>query len=177
MANRKTPKPEIWLQKNDYLLRIEKWARAGLTNKEIAEHIGISYRTLVRWYPISVTPEKSILPYRQINFNGTFEEFLMHARECDDEVESSLKMAATGYWVEEQYLDKKGKPKVVRKWIPPSDKAQAMWLKNKRPDMWNKESEKKTDTSALERLDAILGSLSKTAQEDSDEDVDDVNNT
>ena len=170
MANRKTPKPETWLQKNDYLLRIEKWCQAGLSNKEIAEKIGISYRTLVRWMEFNVTPEVTDLPYRQIHFNGTFADFLAYARETEDEVESALKMSATGYWIEEEYMDKKGQPKKVRRWIPPSDKAQAMWLKNRRPNEWNRENEKKTDTSALERLDAILGSLTASALKDEDGD-------
>lgn len=164
------PKPETWLHKNDYLLRIEKWCRDGLNNTQIAEKIGISYTTFKRWTDLEVVPEETDLPYRQINFNGLFGDFLVHAREVDDEIIGALKMAATGYWIEEQYLDKKGNPKKVRRWIPPSDKAQALWLKNKQPNEWNKENEKKTDTSALERLDAILSSLATSAQ--SDEDVD-----
>lgn len=164
------PKPETWLHKNDKLLRIEKWCRDGLNNTQIAEKIGISLRTFGRWTDLEVIPEETDLPYRQINFKGTFAEFLIHAREVDDEIVGALRAAATGYWVEETYLDKKGNPKKVRRWIPPSDKALALWLKNRDPDKWNRENEKQTDTSALDRLDAILGGLKTAAIEDSDDD-------
>lgn len=163
------PKPETWLQKNDKLLRIEKWCRDGLNNTQIAEKIGISIRTFNRWCDLEVIPEETDLPYRQINFKGIFADFLIHAREADDEIIGALKMSATGYWIEEQYIDKKGNPKTVRRWIPPSDKAQALWLKNKDPSNWNRENEKKTDESALERLDAILNSLTQTAMSDNDD--------
>ncbi len=134
-------KPETWLHKNERLLKIAKWCRDGYTNTQIAEKIGISYSTFARWYDLEVVPEETDLPYRQVDFKGTFADYLIYAREADDEVEAALKKQATGYWIEEQYLDKKGKPKTVRRWIPPSDKALAMWLKNRRVTEWNKESE------------------------------------
>lgn len=162
-------KPDTWLRKNDKLLRIEKWCRDGLNNTQIAEKIGISIRTFNRWLDLEVVPEETDLPYRQIHFNGTFADFLVHAREADDEIVGALKMSATGYYVEDQYLDKKGKIKKVRHWVPPSDRAQALWLKNKDPDNWNRENEKKTDMSAIERLDAILASLTMSAIDESED--------
>ena len=134
-------KPETWLCKNERLLKIAKWCRDGYTNTQIAEKIGISYRTFARWYDLEVVPEETDLPYRQVDFKGTFADYLIYAREADDEVEAALKKQATGYWVVEEYMDKKGKPKKVRRWIPPSDKALALWLKNRRVQDWNKENE------------------------------------
>lgn len=168
-------KPETWLRKNDYLLRIQKWCRDGLTNAQISEKIGISATTFRRWTDMEVIPEVTDLPYRQVDFKGLFGDFLIRAREADDEIIGALKMSATGYYIEDEYVDKKGNKKVVRRWIPPSDKAQALWLKNRLPGDWNKENERRTDTTALDRLDAILGSLTQSAIEDEEqEDVEEV---
>lgn len=142
-------KPETWLHNNDKLLKIQKWCRDGLTNKQMAEAIGISYTTFKRWLDLEVVPEETDLPYRKINFKGLFGDFLVHAREVDEEIIGALRMAALGYWVEEQYMNKKGKPVKVRRWIPPSDKALALWLKNRLPSDWNKENQ-----GAIENIEA-----------------------
>ena len=162
-------KPESWLHNNDKLLKIAAWCRKGLTGEQIAANIGISKTTFYRWTKLEIVPEETDLPYRQVNFKGTFGDYLIHAREVDDEIIGALRMSATGYWVEETYLDKKGQPKKVRRWIPPSDKAQAMWLKNRDPNTWCKENEKQADTSALDRLDKILSSLTLSATENAEE--------
>ena len=115
-------------------------------------------------------PEPTDTPYRQI---GEFEDlasFIAHARMSTDEVEASTKMAAMGYWVEDEYFNKKGEKKLVRRWIPPSDRARDLYLKNMKPDEWNRENEKQVDTSAIERLDAILSSLTLSAQAEQQED-------
>ncbi len=166
-------KPETWLHNNDKLLKIQKWCREGYTNSQMAKCIGISDTTFKRWTELEVIPEETDLPYKRINFKGLFGDFIIHAREADEEVIGALRMAATGYWIEDTYIDKKGNPKKVRRWIPPSDKAQAMWLKNRDPNTWNKENEKQADTSALERLDAILAGLSMNAQDDEEEENED----
>ena len=168
-------KPETWLHNNDKLLRIAKWCRDGYSNSQIAKCIGISDTTFKRWTDLEVVPEETDLPYKKVSFKGLFGDYLIHAREVDDEIVGALRMAATGYWVEEEYMDKKGNPKKVRRWIPPSDKALALWLKNRLPGEWNKESEKPTDTTAIERLDAILSSLTQSASSVDEEDNEDGN--
>lgn len=44
----RTPKYEIWLE-SDNLLRLEGWARDGLTDEQIAHNIGINRTTLYAW--------------------------------------------------------------------------------------------------------------------------------
>ena len=115
-------------------------------------------------------PEETDLPYRQIGEFDTLEAFIIHARTIDDEeIIDSVRRAANGYWIEETYMDRKGNPKKVRRWIQPDAKAQALWLKNRKPNDWNRENEKQVDTSAIERLDAILSSLTLNAQDESQE--------
>ncbi len=41
-------KYDEWLT-DEGLLKIEGWARDGLTDKQIAQNIGVSERTLTRW--------------------------------------------------------------------------------------------------------------------------------
>lgn len=148
-------KPETWLHHNDKLLRIQKWCRDGLTKSQMAANIGISLRTFNRWLDLEVIPEPTDLPYKRINFKGTFAEFIIHAREVDDEIIGALRMAATGYWIEEEYMDKKGNPKKVKRWIPPSDKALALWLKNRLPAEWNRENEGDAENKELQENRAI----------------------
>ena len=41
-------KADIWLEK-DNLIRVQGWARDGLTDQQIAEKMGIGVRTLYEW--------------------------------------------------------------------------------------------------------------------------------
>lgn len=174
MAISTKQKPDYWLS-TDGLLKIQSWASDGYTNEQIAKKIGIGETTFYRWCKLEPHPEETDLPYRKLERFGSLAEFIAHARTSVEEVEASLKMAAMGYWVEEQYLDKRGQPKVVRKWIPPSDRAQQLYLRNQANKKWNRDTERQTDTSALERLDAILSSLTQTAmqQEDGEDEAND----
>lgn len=162
-------KPEYWLS-TDGLLKIKSWASDGYTNEQIAKKIGISEATFYRWCKLEPHPEETDLPYRQIERFDSLAEFIAHARTSVEEVEASLKMSATGYWIEDTYIDKKGNPKKVRRWIPPSDKAQQLYLKNQAVKKWNRDTERQTDTSALDRLDKILASLTNSALQTEDED-------
>ena len=170
------PKPDYWLS-TDGLIRIRGWIRDGCTNEQIAANIGISKTTFYRWCNLKPHPEETDLPYRQIGAFETLGEFITHACTTDDEeVIESVRKSASGYWIEETYHDRKGNPKKVRRWIAPDSKAQALWLKNRKPNDWNRENEKQVDTSAIERLDAILSSLTIGAQQEDEqaEQVDEV---
>lgn len=175
MASTK-PKPDYWLS-TDGLIRIRGWIRDGCTNIQIANKIGISERKFYMWLKLKPHPEETDLPYRQIADFATLADFITHARGLDDEeVIDSVRKSASGYFITDEYVDRNGKVVKYKKWIPPDSKAQALWLKNRKPNEWNRENEKKTDTSAIERLDAILSSLTISAQEEEqqDEQVDEV---
>ncbi len=161
-------KPDYWLS-TDGLLKIQSWASDGYTNEQIAEKIGICERKFYMWLKLKPHPEESDLPHRQIAEFATLAEFVAHARTSVEEVEASLKMCAMGYWVEEEYLNKKGEVKKYRRYIPPSDKAQQLYLRNQAKKKWTRDTEKEIDTTALDRLDAILGSLTQSAVEEDEE--------
>jgi len=119
----------IWLQE-DNLIRIESWARMGLTDEQIAKNIGISPVTLYEWmkkYPnISKSIKKGKAP-------------------IDFEVENALFKRAIGYEYEEvetiiEEIDGKQRKRIkkIKKVALPETSAMIFWLKNRKPEQWRK---------------------------------------
>ena len=110
--------------------KLIQWlCRAGMTDEEIAQEIGISTRQLYRWY-------------------RDYAELCQSKKEAksiaDFEVEDSLYKRALGYEVEEAEViaSKDGKPtkvKRVKKHIPGDVTACIFWLKNRQPDKWRRQ--------------------------------------
>lgn len=128
-----------WLTE-DGLMRIEAWAREGLTEEQIAAQMGISVRTLGNW-------KNDHVPILQALKRGK--------APVDAKVENALLRRALGYQYEEitevPVMDpttgepvknpKTGRPmmqvvKRVTKHVAPDTTAQIYWLKNRRPDKW-----------------------------------------
>ena len=131
------------------LLKIEGWARDGLTDEQIAHNIGIHPSTLYDW--------KNKYP--------DISEALKRGKEViDRQVENALLKRALGYEYEEvkQIIEKddKGKDrkrieKTVKQVIPDTT-AQIFWLKNRKPAEWrdkqNLEVEGNLDISSMDKL-------------------------
>lgn len=118
-----------WLQE-DNLIRIESWARMGLTDEQIAKNMGISAVTLYEWmkkYPnISKSIKKGKAP-------------------IDFEVENALFKRAIGYEYEEvetiiEEIDGKQRKRIkkIKKVALPETSAMIFWLKNRKPKEWRK---------------------------------------
>ena len=113
------------------LLKIEGWARDGLTDEQISHNIGIHPSTLYDWQK----------KYSEIA------EALKNGKEVvDRQVENALLKRALGYEYEEvkQIIEKdeKGKDrkrieKTIKQVIPDTT-AQIFWLKNRKPEEWRK---------------------------------------
>ncbi len=117
-------KAEEWLAE-EKLVILEGWARDGLTDKEIADNIGISDRTLYRWK----------LQYCQIC------QSLKKGKDtADREIENSLFKRAKGYDFTEIRIKRKGDAVIeettITKHIPGDTAAQIFWLKNRKPEYW-----------------------------------------
>lgn len=116
-----------WLT-NEGLIKIEGWARDGLTDEQIARNMGISPSTLYEWKK----------KYPEIS------EVLKKGKEVvDRQVENALLKRALGYDYEEvktliEDVDGKKKKKVEKtvKHIVPDVTAQIFWLKNRKPEIW-----------------------------------------
>lgn len=113
-------KYEEWLTKEG-LLKIEGWARDGLTDEQISQNMGISRSTLNEWKN----------KYQDIS------DTLKKGKEVVDlQVENALLKRALGYSYEEVTFEYGEEVKRVRKEVVPDTTAQIFWLKNRRPDKW-----------------------------------------
>lgn len=143
-----------WLT-DEGLLKLEAWARNGLTYEQIAKNIGITDRTLYAWMkeysPISQTLKKG----REV---------------VDIEVENALLKRALGYTYREvTYEEDNGelkKKKVVVKEVVPDTTAQIFWLKNRKPEDWrdkkNIEVSKPIDETIKEMEDYLCERVKKS---------------
>lgn len=118
------------------MLKIEAWARNGLTDEQIAHNIGIRRSTLYEW--------KKRFP--------VISDALKKGKEVVDiQVENALLKRALGYSYTEvtkervvDYDPKTGEvlgshmeiTKEVTKEVQPDVTAQIFWLKNRKPDVW-----------------------------------------
>lgn len=121
-------KYEEWLDK-DSLLKVQGWARDGLSDEQIAHNIGINKGTLCVW--------KNRFP--------EFADAIKKGKEVvDREVENAMLKRALGYEydevTQEPVTDKDTGitemrvTKVVTKQIAPDVTAQIFWLKNRKPE-------------------------------------------
>lgn len=160
-------KYQEWLTE-DGLLLLEGWARDGLTDEQIANNIGIRAGTLYEWqnkYPeISEALKKGKAPVDYEVENA----LLNKARGFTKTVKKAIKvktkkqLAGKGTIEEEhiEYVDEEI-------YIPPDTTAQIFWLKNRRPDKWRDKQVVETDTTALDKLDAILKESRENADKES----------
>ena len=117
-------KYEEWLEPEG-LLKIEGWARDGLTDEQIAENMGISRSTLNEWK----------------NKYSDISDTLKRGKEVvDRQVENALLKRALGYKYTETTKERIDGSlvvtKEVEKEVVPDTTAQIFWLKNRKPDVW-----------------------------------------
>ncbi|KYG28169.1 helix-turn-helix domain-containing protein [Alkalihalobacillus trypoxylicola] len=113
-----------WLTEEG-LIKIEGWARDGLTDEQIAHNIGITKSTLYEWK----------------NKYAEFSDALKNGKEVvDRQVENALLKRALGFHYQEEVALPSGVEKVTR-YEKPDVTAAIFWLKNRKPETWrNKEN-------------------------------------
>lgn len=117
-----------WLTK-DGLLRIESWARDGLTDEQIAKNIGIVTSTFYVW--------KNKYP----EFSDALKK---GKRPIDVEVENTLLKVIHGYeyqekdeWIEVDDMGQERRKVVLKtRYAKPDTTAIIFWLKARKPDIW-----------------------------------------
>lgn len=117
-------KYEEWLEPEG-LLKIEGWARDGLSDEQIAENMGISRSTLNEWK----------------NKYSDISDTLKKGKEVvDRQVENALLKRAMGYRYTEVTKERVDGSLVVTKQVTkeviPDTTAQIFWLKNRKPNEW-----------------------------------------
>jgi DNA-binding XRE family transcriptional regulator len=128
-------KYDDWIT-NEGIIKIEGWARDGLTEEQIAKNMGISVKTLYNW-------KEKFLPVLHAIKRGK--------EVVDRQVENALLKRALGYEydevTQEVVLDLETGTnelrisKVVTKQVHPDVTAQIFWLKNRKPDVWRDKKE------------------------------------
>lgn len=132
------------------LLRLEGWARDGLTDEQIANNAGISPSTLYAWK--DKFPELS--------------EALKKGKDVvDRQVENALLKRALGFRYTEVRIEESEKDgqKITRteKVIPPDTTAQIFWLKNRKPKDWR--DRPSLDEQNSGQLDDLIRGLKEDA--------------
>lgn len=150
-----TKRAKEWLEQEN-LLKIEAWARDGLTDEQIAQNVGVAYSTFRRWRD----------DYKAIS------AVLKRGKEVTDiEVENALHKKALGYYYEEEktFIEEvngvvKRKKEIYKKYAQPDTGAIAFWLKNRKSEAWKDRVEYK-DSSSHDKLDAMLDKMKDIANE------------
>ncbi|WP_026676767.1 transposase [Fictibacillus gelatini] len=120
-----TGKYHEWLE-DEGLIKIEGWARDGLTDEQIAHNMGITRKTLYEWK----------------NKYSDICDALKRGKEViDRQVENALLKRALGYVYDEITYEGGIEVKRVRKQVQPDTTAQIFWLKNRKPDVWRDKRE------------------------------------
>ena len=151
--------------REEYVLTVEYMARLGMTDKAMAEKLGVTEQTFNNW---------------KQKYPDFFASIKRGKEEPDEKVERALFEMSTGYSYETEkaLVVSDGKDAgahvekvTVRETIPPNPTSMIFWLKNRRPDRWrdgqtnlnlnlNKDAENlSADEEALYRaqIDAIKG--------------------
>jgi len=122
-------KYQEWITKEG-LLKIEGWARDGLTDEQIAGNIGVSRSTLNEW--------KNKYP--------DISDALKKGKEVvDRQVENALLKSALGFHYQEEMVTNQGEVVEVTKFEKPNTTAQIFWLKNRKPGVWRDKQEHRVE--------------------------------
>ncbi len=133
-----------WLS-DEGLLKLEAFAKQGLTDAQIAKHMGVTVSTLNNYKK----------QYSKIN------EALKNGGEyVDTKIENALIKRAIGYEYTEQVMERvlnkeTGEyefvlTKEMKKEVKPDISAQVFWLKNRRPDIWKDKQDLNVESSSTE---------------------------
>lgn len=151
----KKGKYQEWLTEEG-LLKIEGWARDGLTEKQICANMGIAVRTISEW--------KNRFP--------AISAALKRGKEVvDRQVENAMFKSAVGFEYEETKTiievmpdgEKRQRVEKTKKLYPPNATAQIFWIKNRKPAEWRDRRETKVSgnlnlaNTALEIEDYLDG--------------------
>jgi len=149
------------------LLRIEGWARDGLTDEQIAKNIGITRKTIYEWFnkysdirdavkkgraPVDVEIENAMAKAARGHFVKVKKPVKLRTEKRIKKINKDGVPYDAGLSVEEhiEYVDEEI-------YIPPNVTAQIFWLKNRKPDQWKDKREQSISTKDGVLADLISG--------------------
>lgn len=136
---------------------VADWARNGATEEEVYKKLGISHQTF----------------YRYKKEHPELLDALKTREEADAQVEAALFKNATGFFYEEvqtieRYSDREVtilETKTIKKYKEPDTTAQAIWLNNRRREVWRQKQEQLAAGESTEIREFIV-SVKEAAKED-----------
>ena len=154
-------KYEYWLI-SEGLLKLEGWARDGLTEEQIAKNMGISRSTLNEWkkkYPdiLNTLKKGKEVADRSVE-NALYESAIGKKYKVKKPIKVKEVQYKDGKRVKEVEHIEYAEEEIV---IPPNTTAQIFWLKNRKPDVWRDKQDVhvKDDTDKKKKVDNIASIL------------------
>ena len=163
-------KYEEWLTP-DGLLRIEGWARDGLTDEQIAKNIGVSYSTFRVWrdkHPaLSAALKKGKAPVDIEVENALLKKALGFSVMVKKPIKVKTKRQLQGKGtIEEEHIEYAEE----EVYVPPDTAAQIFWLKNRKPDKWRDKPAAENEAVLDDGFyDALNGTAAKDWEDDASE--------
>jgi len=114
-----------WLTEEG-LLKLEGWAKDGLTDEQIAHNMGIGTSTLYVWKNKHIEIAESLKQGKDV---------------VDRQVENAMFKSALGFHYEEETVTNAGVVVTTKKYSKPNTTAQIFWLKNRKPSEWRDKQE------------------------------------
>lgn len=163
-------KYEYWLT-DEGLLRIEGWARDGLTDEQIAHNAGIHPDTLYDWqkrFPvISDALKRGKAPVDIEVENALLKKALGFSAKVKKPIKLKTKRQLQGKGtIEEEHIEYAEE----EVYVPPDTVAQIFWLKNRKPDKWRDKPAAENEAVLDDGFyDALNGTAVKDWEDDASE--------
>lgn len=143
-------KYEDWLTPEG-LIKIEGWARDGLTDEQIAKNMGISTATLYNWKRDHLEILEALKKGKEVVDREVENALFERALGGTHEVKKTFKVKRTFYDEEGRKCEKEElKTGIDEIYIPGDTTAQIFWLKNRKPEQW-RDKQSEADVDALTR--------------------------
>ena len=166
-------KYEKWLTEEG-LIRIEGWARDGLTKEQIAHNMGINAKTLYVWENTYDPICNALKKGKEVVDRMVENSLLSKALGCTKKIKKPIKVKEViykdGKRVKETERIEYAEEEVF---VPPDTTAQIFWLKNRKPNEWRDKQEvvKQFDTSQFERIISAAGNFSTALDGDTGDEM------
>ncbi len=136
MAIGRPPKKMLFWLEPDNLIKIEGWARDGLTDVQIAEEMGVARSTLSKWKKMSEIFSDTLKKGKEVVDrkveNSLLDSALGYTKIIKEPIKLKTVKQKDGARIEEERIE------YVEKeiFIPGNVTAQIFWLKNRKPAEW-----------------------------------------
>lgn len=155
-------KYQYWLTPEG-LLKLESWARDGLTDEQLAKNMGINPATLYEWKKKYSEISETLKRGKEVVDIQVENALLKRALGYDYEEETKEMTYATNEFGEALYnamgnrITTLSTVKSVKKQVAPDTTAQIFWLKNRRPDKWRDRKDVDVTGSLEHDVNIIIG--------------------